>query len=278
MDKKLISIEKTDKTHTLKKVLVNSITAIRALGTLIIVPIFKNSGPFTAGLAAAGFFLTDFIDGKLARSLKVQTFFGSLLDSLSDKAFAIICLVLLALQNPIFWTVIAAEGAIVYANYKSAQKGNNIQSSKAGKIKTGVLGASIVGSMMCLEAPTIREMLKFTNSTALDKIFSLDPNLLTTLLAIPAVAASCYVLKDYINISNKQTEAKAKKVETKESEITSSDIEQTIAEIEAKKDELKSDKAKLRQLKSSKEILHDLFDTEFYLEHKDDDIKQLLYK
>lgn len=278
MDKKLISIEKTDKTHTLKKVLVNSITAIRALGTLVIVPIFKNSGSFTAGLAAAGFFLTDFIDGKLARGLKVQTFFGSLLDGLSDKAFAIICLVLLALQNPIFWTIIAAEGAIVYTNYKSAQKGNNIQSSKAGKIKTGVLGASIVGSMMCLEAPTIREMLKFTNSAALDKIFSLDPNLLTTLLAIPAVASSCYVLKDYINISNKQTEAKVKKAETKEPEITSSDIEQTIAEIEAKKEELKSDKEKIRQLKSSKEILHDLFDTEFYLEHKDDDIKQLLYK
>lgn len=278
MDKKLISIKKTDKKHTLKKVLVNSITAIRALGTLVIVPIFKSSGPFIAGLAAAGFFLTDFIDGKLARGLKVQTFFGSLLDSLSDKAFAIICLVLLALQNPIFWTIIAAEGAIVYANYKSARKGNNIQSSKAGKIKTGILGASIVGSMMCLEAPTIREMLKFTNSAALDKIFSLAPNLLTTLLAIPAVAASCYVLKDYINISNKQTEAKAKKIEIKEPEITSSDIEQTIAEIEAKKEELKSDKEKIRQLKSSKEILHDLFDTEFYLEHKDDDIKQLLYK
>lgn len=278
MDKKLISIKKNDKKHTLKKVLVNSITAIRALGTLVIVPIFKSSGPFTAGLAAAGFFLTDFIDGKLARGLKVQTFFGSLLDSLSDKAFAIICLVLLALQNPIFWTIIASECAIVYANYKSAQKGNNIQSSKAGKIKTGVLGASIVGSMMCLEAPTIREMLKFTNSAALDKIFSLDPNLLTTLLAIPAISASCYVLKDYINISNKQTEAKAKKAETKEPEITSSDIEQTIAEIEAKKEELKSDKEKIRQLKSSKEILHDLFDTEFYLEHKDDDIKQLLYK
>ena len=30
-------------------------------------------------------------------------------------------------------------------------------------------------------------------------------------------------------------------------------------------------------LKSGREIIHDLFDTEFYLEHKDDDIKQLLY-
>ena len=275
MDKKLISIEKTDKKHTLKKVLVNSITAIRALGTLVIVPIFKNSGPLTAGLAAAGFFITDFIDGKLARKLKVQSFFGSLLDSLSDKAFAIICLTLLALQNPIFWTVIAAEGAIVYANYRSAQKGNNIQSSKAGKIKTGVLGVSIIGSMMRLEAPTIREMLKFTNSAALDKIFSLDPNLLTTLLAIPAIAASRYVLKDYIDISNKQTNAKAQKQEV---QITSADIEQTIADIESQKRELEHEKEQIKQLKSSKEILHDLFDTEFYLEHKDDSVKKLLYK
>ena len=278
MEKKLISIEKVDKSHTLKKILVNSITAIRALGTLVIVPIFNCNGSLIAGLAAAGFFLTDFIDGKLARSFKVQTFFGSLLDGLSDKAFAIICLTLLALQNPIFWTIIAAEGAIVYANYKSAQKGNNIQSSKAGKIKTGILGVSIVGSMLCLEAPSIRELLKFTNSAALDKIFSLDPNLLTTLLAIPAIAASCYVLKDYINISNKQTKAKAKKAESLKQEKTSADIEQTIADIETKKAELKKDKEKIKQLKSSKEILHDLFDTEFYLEHKDDDIKQLLYK
>ena len=30
--------------------------------------------------------------------------------------------------------------------------------------------------------------------------------------------------------------------------------------------------------KSKEEILHDLFDTEYYLEHKDDKIKSLLYK
>lgn len=278
MDKKLVSFHKDDNHHTLKKVLVNAITSIRALGTLIIVPIFQTTGPIAAGLAAAGFFLTDFIDGKLARKFEVQTFFGSLLDGLSDKAFSIICLVLLAIHNPVFWTVIAAEGAIVYANYKSAKKGNNVQSSKAGKIKTGILGASIIGSMMCLDAPSIREILKFTNSAALDKIFSLDPNLLTTLLGIPAVASSCYVLKDYINISNRQTEAKAKKKEPKEETITSADIERNIADIEAKKAELERDKNKLKQLKSGKEILHDLFDTEFYIEHKDDDIKQLLYK
>ena len=274
MEKKLISIEKTDKSHTVKKVLVNSITALRALGTLIIVPIFKMQGPLTAGFAAAGFFLTDFIDGQLARRLKVQSFFGSLLDSLSDKAFSIICLTLLALENPIFWTLIASEAAIVYANYRSAQKGNNVQSSKPGKIKTGILGASVIGSMMCLEAPSIKEVLHFTNNSALDKIFSLDPNLLTTLLAIPAIAASCYVLKDYISISNKQTEAKAKEKE----EITSEDIERSLEELQAKKTELVKEKEQIKELKSRKEIIHDLFDTEFYLEHKDDGIKELLYR
>lgn len=276
MEKKLISIEKTNKSHTVKKVLVNSITALRALGTLIIVPIFKMQGPLTAGLAAAGFFLTDFIDGQLARRLRVQSFFGSLLDSLSDKAFSIICLTLLALENPIFWTLIASEAAIVYANYRSAQKGNNVQSSKPGKIKTGVLGASVIGSMMCLEAPSIKEMLHFANNSALDKLFSLDPNLLTTLLAIPAIAASCYVLKDYISISNKQTEAKAK--QKAELEITSEDIEQTLEELQTKKAELEKEKEQIKELKSRKEIIHDLFDTEFYLEHKDDGIKELLYR
>ena len=57
-------------------------------------PIFASCGALATGLAAMGFFLTDFIDGFLARKLHVQSFFGSLLDALSDKAFGIVCLVL----------------------------------------------------------------------------------------------------------------------------------------------------------------------------------------
>ena len=169
MEKKLISIEKTDTNHKLKKILVNSITGIRALGSLAIVPIFNGFGAISAGIAAGCFFLTDFIDGQLARRLHVQSFFGSLLDSLSDKAFGMICLVLLALENPIFWTLIAGEIGIVYANYKSAQKGNNIQSSFAGKAKTCLLGASIIGSFFCLDAPSLKSILDFSNMKILDK-------------------------------------------------------------------------------------------------------------
>ena len=41
-------------------------------------------GTLATGLAAMGFFLTDFIDGFLARKLHAQTFFGSLLDAVSE--------------------------------------------------------------------------------------------------------------------------------------------------------------------------------------------------
>lgn len=280
MKKKLITIEKQDKNHKLKKILVNSITGLRALGSLAIIPIFKACGSIPAALAATGFFLTDFIDGQLARRLHVQSFFGSLLDSLSDKAFGIICLVLLALENPIYWTILAGEVAIVYANYKSAQKGNNIQSSFAGKAKTCLLGATIVGSFFCLDAPSLKNILEFINIKSLDKALSLEPQLLTTLMAIPTIAAEGYVLYDYVKRANDQTEAKkAKEIQPTECAIqTSGDIEASIAEIEQKKQELTQEKEKIKELKSRKEIIHDLFDTEFYLEHKDDEIKTLLYK
>lgn len=280
MGKKMISSEKKDKFHTLKKVFVNIITGARSLGSAIIVPIFKSHGSIIAGLAAACFFATDFIDGQLARRLKVQSFFGSLLDTISDKAFGIVCLVLLALNNPIFWVVIAEELAIAYVNYNSAQKGNNIQSSWAGKVKTGILAATIVGSFFAIDAPTMREVLKFTNSQALDKVLSIDPEILTTIMGSASAISSGYVLGDYIKRSHEQTEQarKQKEVETKNTEPTIEEIEQKIQNIQQERQNLNEQKENIKVLKSGREIIHDLFDTEFYLEHKDDGIKQLLYK
>ena len=234
MKKRIIGIEKKDKSHSIKKVLVNLITGLRALGTFAIIPIFNAHGGITTALAAMGIFLTDFIDGQLARRLNVQSFFGSLLDSISDKSFGIICMVLLALQNPIFWIPIALEGAIVYTNYVSVQKGNNIQSSNAGKAKTCLLGATIVASLLALEAPELKQTLNYINVHAMDKILSLDPKLLTTILAIPTIAADGYVLGDYIKKGVKQTEAKAEQKE----ETTIEKIEAKISDIESQKAEL----------------------------------------
>lgn len=272
----IIHIEKEDKygkKHKRNKILVNLITGIRSLGTIAILPIFFKCGSFVTALAAAGFFVTDFIDGFLARRLKVQSFFGSLLDALSDKAFGIICLLLLATLNPIFLAVIGIELGIFAINYKSAQKDHNVKTSSVGRAKTLLLAGTIVGSFFCYGAPTIKELLNYINVSTFNTLLETNPDILSTILAIPTIGVNLYAAKDYLNISKKQEEQQSKKEEPVVNDVTA-----TLDEIAKKREELLGQKEQLKVLKSREEIIHDLFDTDFYLEHKDDKIKSLLYK
>lgn len=261
------------KKHVRNKILVNLITSIRSLGTIAIIPVFFQCGSFVTALTAAGFLATDFIDGLLARKLKVQTFFGSLLDALSDKAFGIICLLLLSTLNPIFLAVIGLELGIFAINYKSGQEGKNVKTSGAGRAKTLLLAATIVGSFFCYGAPTLKEVLNYVNISTFNSLIEMNPTLLTSILAIPAIGANLYVAKDYLNISKKQETPEQKEEITPFEEMTIS-----LEEIAEKREKLLSQKEELKELKSRQEIFHDLFDTEFYLEHKDDRLKTLLYK
>ena len=274
---------KYGKNHTRNIILVNLITAIRSLGTVAIVPIFTKMGTLATGLAAMGFFLTDFIDGFLARKLHAQTFFGSLLDAVSDKAFGIICLLLLSTLNPIFLAIIGIELGIFAINYHSAQNDNNVQSSKAGKAKTFLLAGTVVGSFFAYSAPTIKEILNYVNISTFNALLDLNPDLLSTILAIPAIGASLYVAKDYISSAKKQ---QAQKKEQEQSSPVVETEGMSLEEIAKKREELLQKKAQVQKakdqeakvLKTKEEILFDLFDTDFYLEHKDDQIKSLLYK
>ena len=275
---KFINIEKDEKTrkkNIRNKVLVNLITFIRSLGTIAIIPIFATYGAFATALSAIGFFSTDFIDGFLARRLHVQSFFGSILDALSDKAFGIVCLLLLSTLNPLFLVLIGLELGILYVNYKSVERGNNSQSSKAGKAKTVLLAASIIGSYFAYSAPTLKTLLSYINVSSFNALLSLNPGLISTILAIPAIAGSVYVVCDYQKKAQIQDAKRNEKVEQKEKNAA-------LSEIHSKKRTLLKEKAKLiekkKELKSREEIIHDLFDTEFYLEHKDDSLKKLLYK
>lgn len=273
IEKENTSAEKYGKNHKRNQILVNLITAIRSLGTIAIIPIFASCGALATGLAAMGFFLTDFIDGFLARKLNVQSFFGSLLDALSDKAFGIVCLVLLSTLNPIFLAIIGLELGIFAINYKNAQNNKNVKSSNAGKAKTLLLAATVVGSFFCYAAPTIKEVLNYVNISTFNTLLETNPDLLSSILAIPTIGAGLYVAKDYMK---KGQEDVPNKGESLVEEPT-----MTLEEIEKQREKLLAQKEQIEQalvLKSKEEILHDLFDTEYYLEHKDDKIKSLLYK
>ncbi len=285
---KLEKEEKYGKNHVRNKVLVNLITFIRSLGSIAIIPIYATLGSFAAGLATVGFFATDFIDGQLARRLHVESFFGSLLDGLSDKAFGIICLILLSTVNPIFLSVIALELGILAINYKSIERGNNAKSSIAGKAKTCLLAATIVGSFFCHAAPTVKEILNYINVTSLNSLLELNPKLLSTILAIPTIGASLYVASDYKKIATSQdVQREQEKTINKSSEIVptdtlpdtgTEDVTISLSEIEEKRKLLMRQKEEVKELKSYEELIHDLFDTDFYLEHRDDGIKKLFYK
>lgn len=281
---KIIKIEKDEKygkNHVRNKVLVNLITFIRSLGTIAIVPIYTMCGTFTTALAAIGFFATDFIDGMLARKLHVQSFFGSLLDGLSDKAFGIVCLLLLSTLNPIFLAIIAAEIGILAINYQSIKRGNNAQSSIAGKAKTVLLAASIVGSFFAYSAPTIKEILNYVNITSLNTLLEQNPDIISTILASTTLGASLFVAGDYMKKAKNQDKSKEETVLEEKlipEENSEGKTKITLDEIQKRKTELMRQKEEVQELKSMEEITHDLFDTDFYLEHKDDGIKKLFYK
>ncbi len=207
IEKENTSADKYSQNHKINKILVNLITAIRSLGTFAIIPIFTSGGPLATGLAAMGFFLTDCIDGFLARKLNVQSFFGSLLDAVSDKAFGIVCLILLSTLNPIFLAIIGLELGIFAINYHNAQNNKNVKSSTAGKAKTLLLAATVVGSFFCYATPTIKEVLSFVNISSFNNLLEINPDILSSILAIPTIGASLYVATDDCDSSQKATGA-----------------------------------------------------------------------
>lgn len=281
---RIINIEKENKlakNHKRNKILVNIITGIRSLGTIAIIPVFLQCGSFVTALAASGFLVTDFIDGFLARKLKVQSFFGSLLDALSDKAFGVICLLLLSTLNPIFLAIIGVELGIFTINYHSIQKNNNVKTSQVGRAKTLLLAGTIVGSFFCYGAPTLKELLNYINISTFNTLLETNPDILSTILAIPTIGANLYVAKDYLNIAKKQEKEQQsieEQPEQKQEDTPTQDITISLDEIAEQREKLLGQKEQLKVLKSREEIVHDLFDTEFYLEHKDDKLKSLLYK
>ena len=93
----------------LKFGITNFFTALRAAGIVCLIPVFKIYGGAATALLSAGCFATDFVDGFLARKLKCSTFFGSLFDGISDKAFLIVNMLLLMSITPLAIIPIALE-------------------------------------------------------------------------------------------------------------------------------------------------------------------------
>ena len=143
-------------------ILVNSITFLRVIGSLLLIPIYFNYGYFALGIGVLIFVSTDCIDGFLARALHTSTFFGAIFDAISDKLFNVIVLLLLAIKYPIMLLIILMEFMIFYIVFNSTASGNKSRSTKIGKSKMVVMSISIVLILLLNEPNKVFELINYS--------------------------------------------------------------------------------------------------------------------
>ena len=130
------------------KVFVNFLTTFRFAFTLFLPFIKKyiSNISFISGIAVL--FLTDFIDGKLARKYNVQTIYGSAMDTIADKTLSIVLLFMLVKGIPILVYILILEIIIALINVIGFLQEKRTKSSYSGKLKTWFLAISIILGFM----------------------------------------------------------------------------------------------------------------------------------
>ncbi len=130
------------------KVLVNVITTFRFVYTLFLPFLHTRISKLAFLISIALVFLTDSIDGTLARKFKVQTIFGSTMDTIADKTLSIVLMFLLIKKVPIISLMLVGEIIIAVINIYFVLCGKKTKSSLIGKLKMWFLGISIILGFM----------------------------------------------------------------------------------------------------------------------------------
>lgn len=225
-------------------VIVNLITSLRLVGALFLPLIYISKGPSICALITIVLFITDAIDGFLARKLKISTFLGSILDATSDKLLNTISFILLGIEYNIMFAPLIIELSILYTNYSTYRYGGNVQSSKIGKIKTIILDIFVILSYILLslnvfniDNKIINYLINNTNTYI---------NIFGCIITIVTIIA----LLDYMK-KNKNTRNNPK---------------------------LTHIKYQKKKRKTLKELLNNMIDTSYYIKHKDESIMKQFYK
>lgn len=234
---------KTKVLKNIKIIIVNVITLTRFFGALSLpfIYCFKEADIFA--LYTIFLFLTDCIDGNLARAWKVSTFFGSALDALSDKLLNSISFILLSIKFSSMLLPLILEIAIFYTIYSTYRYGGNLQASIIGKIKTVILDVFVIASFCLLSLP----IFKSNSNIIIYLITNCEKyiNLFSSIISIFCIV----VLLDYIK-KNK------------------------LARENPKADEIKSQKKKPKKFNR---ILKEAFDTNYYNKHRNESIMKQLF-
>ena len=227
----------------LKLVLVNAITSIRLIGALSLPFIYHKWGASTVAVIIIAIFCTDFIDGFLARRLKVSTFFGSAMDAGSDKILNAISFIILGLEYYIMLAPLVIEIAILYTSYSTYRYGGNVQSLFVGKLKTAILDVCVVFCFVLLALPKLHSNLGFIKF-----LISYTNTIIYGLAIIMTIATIC-ALYSYMKLN-------------------------LLARMNPNSKEIKYEE---KNRKPFKLLIKEFFSTNYYLKHKNESIMKQLY-
>lgn len=227
----------------IKIVIINLITSVRLIGALVLPFIYNKFDTSIISLIIIFLFASDLIDGFLARHLHCATFFGSIMDAACDKLLSAVSFIILSIKYHFMLAPLAVEIAILYTIYSTYRYGGNVQSRMLGKVKTFVADLCVIFCFVLLSLPSLK-----MNNSFVNYIIDNTDNFIMVLSLIMLIF--CLIaLADYV-MRNKEARKNPKCMEIKYEE---------------------------KNRKKGSLILKQLFDTEYYLEHKDESIIKQFY-
>ncbi len=202
------------KDNKFKFYLTNFVTSLRAVGVLIIIPVYYLYGGLSAFLLSAGCFLTDYIDGKMARKFKTSTFLGSMFDGITDKAFLIVSLIILMTITPLAIVPILMELGIVGMQTLKYKNDMSVKSNIIGKAKMWLAGLTMAACYLLVD----KRVLNYLGASLATKINSFGQLKLFSLVLTPLVLSEIITLTSYIKEYNEEKKEPEKIEEKKDEE------------------------------------------------------------
>lgn len=226
-----------------KLIIVNFLTLIRIIGCIILIPLYNIYGGKVVGITSLICYLTDSIDGILARGWKVSTFFGAIFDGIADKLFTIVNFIILYLITPYALIPIIVEILIVLVQSFKFSRNLNIQSNIIGKSKVWILAMSVVLTFFVSDINN----LTFVSLNIKEWLLSIPSSTLYLWLLIPTIIMELLTLFSYMF------------------EIC---FPKNIEIITTKKEKVKNPKLSYKERKEY--FKNVVFSPEFYEQHKND--------
>ncbi|MDE5631138.1 MAG: CDP-alcohol phosphatidyltransferase family protein [Bacilli bacterium] len=223
------------------KKFVNLLTILRIIATLILPVIWHIFDSWTILIFVSIILLTDFFDGFLARTFHVQSLFGSVADSVADKVFGIVILLIVAAIFPVYYVLVIFECVIASINIYAALRGATTKSTFLGKFKMWLLGLSTVfGLIIMFESSLVSYDISLINLVIENKDVLLVSSVLVT------SGSELMVVLDYSR--------------------------HIIKELRREKPQFKY------RFKDDERLMYVLFDTEYFLSHKELPLSKHLLK